>query len=192
MIGPREVVVAVSTHAPEEALVAEAAKACGRDPLVVIAPRHPQRAGEIAAGLAGHTVARRSAGEPITAATRVYLADTLGELGLFLRLAPFALVGGGFDAAVGGHNPLEPARLGAGVLSGPHVANHADVYAEMVGAGAAVLIPEAAALAGALARLLSDTDRRAALACAAAAYAGRQESQLGVALGLIRPLLPAA
>ena len=192
MIGARGVVVAVSTHAPEETLVAAAAKATGRDPLVVIAPRHPQRGTEIAAQLAEHGVARRSAGEPIGPETGVYLADTLGELGLILRLAPFAVVGGGFDAAVGGHNPLEPARLGVGVVSGPHVTNHADVFAEMVAADAAVLAPDEAALAAALGVLLGDADRRAALACAAASYARKQESQLGAALELIRPLLPAA
>jgi 3-deoxy-D-manno-octulosonic-acid transferase len=192
MIGEREVVVAVSTHAPEEALVAAAAKATCRDPLVVIAPRHPQRGAEIAAQLADYGVARRAAGEPIGPDTGIYLADTLGELGLVLRLSPFAVVGGGFDAAVGGHNPLEPARLGVGVVSGPHVANHGDVFAEMVADGAAVLAPDDAALAEALGELLADAERSAALACAAAAYAGRQESQLGAALELIRPLLPAA
>jgi 3-deoxy-D-manno-octulosonic-acid transferase len=192
MIGARDVVVAVSTHGPEEARVVAAARLSGRDPLVVIAPRHPQRGGEIAEQLAHYGVARRSAGEPIGRETGVYLADTLGELGLFLRLAPFAVVGGGFDAAVGGHNPLEPARLGVGVLSGPHVANHADVFAEMVAAGAAMLAQDDAALAAQLAELLADEARRTALACAAAAYAARQESQLGAALGLIRPLLPAA
>ncbi|HWF76550.1 MAG TPA: 3-deoxy-D-manno-octulosonic acid transferase, partial [Caulobacteraceae bacterium] len=102
------------------------------------------------------------------------------------------VVGGGFDAAVGGHNPLEPARLGVGVVSGPQVANHGDVFAEMVDAGAAVLADDEAALAEQLGELLGDADRSAALARAAAAYAGRQESQLGAALGLIRPLLPAA
>jgi 3-deoxy-D-manno-octulosonic-acid transferase len=192
MIGGRDVVVAVSTHAGEEALVVAAAKSTGRDPLVVIAPRHPQRGAEVAALLAAHGVARRSVGEPIGPETGVYLADTLGELGLVMRLAPFAVVGGGFDAAVGGHNPLEPARLGVGVVSGPHVANHADVFAEMVAASAAVLTPDEAALAAELSALLGDADRRAALAGAAAAYAARQESQLGAALEQIRPLLPAA
>jgi 3-deoxy-D-manno-octulosonic-acid transferase len=190
MIGARDVVVAVSTHAPDEALICAAARASGRDPLVVIAPRHPQRATEIGARLAGFGVARRSADEPITPQIGVYLADTLGELGLFLRLAPFAVVGGGFAAAVGGHNPLEPARLGVGVLSGPNVANHADVYAEMVNAGAAVLTPDEGTLAARLGELLGDAERRAALACAAAAYARGQESQLGAALAMLRPLLP--
>ena len=192
MIGGRDVVVAVSTHGTEEALVAAAAKATCRDPLVVIAPRHPQRGAEIAAQLADYAVARRSAGDAIGPDTGVYLADTLGELGLLLRLSPFAVVGGGFDAAVGGHNPLEPARLGVGVVSGPHVANHGDVFAEMVAAGAAVITPDEAALTEQLGELLDDAGASAALAGAAAAYAGRQESQLGAALALIRPLLPAA
>ena len=192
MIGARDVVVAVSTHAPEDALIVAAARATCRDPLVVIAPRHPQRAAEIAERLADYGVARRSVGQAIEPQTGVYLADTLGELGLFMRLARFAVVGGGFDAAVGGHNPLEPARLGVGVVSGPNVANHADVFAEMVAAGAASLVTDEASLTAQLAELLGDEARRTALSCAAAAYAARQASQLGVALELIRPLLPAA
>ena len=136
-IGGRPVLAAVSTHAPEEVWLAAVAGRIEPQPLLVIAPRHPSRAGEIAAELAPRRVARRSGGEPIDAGTDVYLADTFGELGLFLRLAPFAFIGGGFDANLGGHNPLEAARLGVGLVSGYQVANHAEPFAEMVAVGAA-------------------------------------------------------
>ena len=192
MIGARDVVVAVSTHAPEEALVAEAVRRLPSAPLAVIAPRHPARGEEIARRLAPHGVARRSAGEPITPQTGIYLADTLGELGTLLRLAEFAIIGGGFDPAVGGHNPLEPARLGVGVVSGPHVANHADVFAEMARAGAALIASDAAALGAQVGALVAEPGRRAAMSAAALAYAQAQGDQLGAALALIRPLLPAA
>jgi len=191
MIGPREVIVAVSTHAPEEAMIAAAAGRIASGPLAVIAPRHPQRAEEIARSLAGRGVARRSLGELIAPQTGVYLADTLGEIGLLLRLAPFAFVGGGFDPEVGGHNPMEAASLGVGVVSGRQVANHAEVYAEMVAAGAATLAGDEAELTAQLTGLLADAGRREALAAAAAAYGAAQSSQMDAARALIRPLLPA-
>ncbi len=191
MIGGREVIVAVSTHAPEEAMIAAAAGRIASAPLAVIAPRHPGRADEIAAQLADRRVARRSRGEPITPETGVYLADTLGELGLFFRLAPFAVIGGGFTAGVGGHNPMEAASLGAGVISGPHVANHAEIYAEMAAAGAALLVADEAELTARIADLLADAPRREALAAASVGYAASQAGQLDEARTLLRPLLPA-
>ena len=131
-------------------------------------------------------------GEAIESETEIYLADTLGEMGLFLRLADVAVMGGGFAPGVGGHNPLEPARLGVGVISGPRVANFADIYAEMARSGGALIAEDAAALAGALAGLLQDRSRLEALHRAAADFASRQGDQLAAALALIRPLLPAA
>ena len=192
MIGARPVIVAASTHAPEEALVARATSALRDDLLTIIAPRHPERADAIAAQLAAWPLARRSAGEPITPATRIYLADTLGELGLLLRLADIAFVGNGFPPGGEGHNPLEPARLGVGVISGPEVANFADIYAEMTAAGAAIIAPDEAALAATLAALFADPARLAAMGAAALAFSTAQGDQLGAALALIRPLLPAA
>ena len=89
--------LAASTHPGEEALAAEAHKLLKRrfpDLLTMIAPRHPARGAEIAEDLVrrGLAVARRAAGEPLGAATDIYLADTLGELGLFYRLAGVAFV----------------------------------------------------------------------------------------------------
>ena len=191
MIGAREVIVAVSTHAPEEAMVAAAAGRIASRPLAVIAPRHPERAAEIVALLGGRGVARRSLGEPITSETGVYLADTLGEIGLVLRLASFAVIGGGFAPGVGGHNPMEAASLGVGVVSGRLVSNHAEIYDEMVSAGAAILVGDEAELTAQLAGLLADPARRAATAAAAAAYAAGQAGKLEAAKALLRPLLPA-
>lgn len=190
--GGRRVVVAVSTHAPEEALVAEATAGLSPKPLTVIVPRHPQRGAEITRELAGFGLARRSDGQPIGPETQIYLADTLGELGLFVRLADVVVMGGGWAPGVGGHNPLEPGRLGAGVVTGPDVANHADAYAEMVEAGAALTAHDAAALRAVLAELLADRDRLDRLNRAALDFAERQGDQFVAALGLIRPLLPTA
>lgn len=192
MIGDRPVVVAASTHAPEEALVARATAGLPADLLTIIAPRHPERADEIAPALAAWPPARRSAGAPITPETRIYLADTLGEMGLWLRLADVAVVGNGFPRHGEGHNPLEPARLGVGVISGPQVVNFADIYAEMAAAGAAVIASDEAALARTLAGLFADRRRLADMGAAALAFAQAQGDQLSAALASIRPLLPAA
>jgi 3-deoxy-D-manno-octulosonic-acid transferase len=192
MVGARPVVVAASTHAPEEALIARATAALGSDVLTIIVPRHPERGDAIAAELARWPLARRSAGEAIAPATRIYLADTLGEMGVMLRLADIAVVGNGFPPDGEGHNPLEPARLGVGAISGPAVANFEDIYAEMAVAGAATIARDEAALTSLLAELLADRPRLAAMGRAALAFARAQGDQLDAALGLIRPLLPAA
>ena len=121
------------------------------------APKGPldetQRQALIAA--AGWKVARRSQGDPVTAATQIYLADTMGELGLFYRLAPVAFVAGSFRWQ--GHNPIEPALLGAAVLSGPQVANFQDIFDRMAAAGAVSFAAEAE-LPAAIERLLADAE----------------------------------
>jgi 3-deoxy-D-manno-octulosonic-acid transferase len=133
-IGDRPVFLAASTHPGEDEIIIDAfLAAIGQDaaPLLLIAPRHPQR-GLTVAALAwsrGASVAVRSAGESPRSAS-VYVADTVGEMGLWFRLAHLAIMGGSF-ADVGGHNPLEPARLGRPFISGPNVANWASVYADL-------------------------------------------------------------
>lgn len=133
----RMVWAAASTHPGDEAeALAAAAALPGR--LLILAPRDIARADAIAADLAarGLAFARRSRGGVPGPETAVWLADSYGELGLWYRLAGAALVGGGFDR-IGGHNPWEPAALGAAVLHGPDVANFAGDYALLSGAQAA-------------------------------------------------------
>ena len=190
-IGERRVVLALSTHAPEEQLIAGAVRPLTPEPLLIVAPRHPVRGAEIGRGLAERRLARRSGGEPLTAETEIYLADTLGEVGMLLRLADVAVVGGSFGRGIGGHNPLEPARLGVPVVTGPDVANFSDIYAEMIAAGAAREAHDEAGLTAVLAGLLEDDARPSAMGEAALAFAQRQADQLDDALGAIRPLLPA-
>lgn len=125
LLAGRRVWLAASTHPGDEA-VALAAHAwlMERDPgaVLILAPRDPGR------GVAlPMPVARRSAGE--APGPGVYLADTIGEMGLWYRLAPVALVGGGFG--IGGHNPWEAARLGCAVLHGPGVENFAKDYRDL-------------------------------------------------------------
>ena len=162
----REIWLAASTHPGEDAIMAAAHRALApRHPrlLTVIVPRHAERAPAIAAELAagGFKVARRSLEEPISNATEIYLADTMGELGLFYRLAPVALVAGSYCWQ--GHNPIEPALLGAAVLSGPRVANFRDIFNRMRAADAVTIAAESD-LPAAIERGLADAPEAGARA----------------------------
>jgi 3-deoxy-D-manno-octulosonic-acid transferase len=189
-VAGRKVVLAASTHPGEEALIAQAAR--DLPALLIVAPRHPDRGAEVAGALRalGLSVAQRTAGEPLSAATQAYVADTLGELGLFFRLADVVVMGGGFAEGVGGHNPLEPARLGRAILSGPDVFNAADLYAGLVAEGGARLVADGAALTEALRGLLAEPSQAHAMGDAALAYAGRQGAALDRALDLLSSMIP--
>jgi len=171
VLAGRPVWLAASTHAPEEAEVAMAHGRMGRGGLLtILAPRHPNRAAEIATLLKGQglSVAQRSRGEVPRPETDVWLADTLGEMGLWFRLAPVAFVGGSI-AAMGGHNPFEPAALGAAILYGPRTENFAPAYASLAEAGAARLVHDGGELGAAVAELLGNEAARSAMAGVAAA-----------------------
>ena len=134
-----------SSHAGEEELALAAhARLRGAHPhaLLIIAPRAPARGLEVAAmasaaGLQG--VPLRSTGAHSPTEAPVYIADTIGEMGLWYRLAPVALVGGSFTS-VGGHNPHEPFVLGCAVLHGPNVWNFAESYERLNGLHQARLV----------------------------------------------------
>ncbi|MFT4089867.1 MAG: 3-deoxy-D-manno-octulosonic acid transferase [Asticcacaulis sp.] len=140
-IGDRPVVLAASTHPTEENLIAHALTSVLKqtDALLIIVPRHPARASDIRLDLEalGFAVAQRSKNEPLTQQTGIYLADTLGELGVFFRLADLVIMGGSFGHGVGGHNPLEAARLGKAVVTGPDLSNWEGVFRDMFEAGCA-------------------------------------------------------
>lgn len=129
-IGNRPVWCAASTHLGEDSIVLGAHQSHGG--LLILVPRHPERAAAVQdlCVSAGFVTARRSAGEAITPSTQVYVADTIGELGLWYRLASISFIGGSL-VPVGGHNPYEPAQLGSAILHGPYVANFASIYAEL-------------------------------------------------------------
>ncbi len=191
-IGDRRVLLAASTHDGEELLIAEAAIASpSRRALLIIVPRHPERGDAIAGDLAHFRIVRRSKDEPLGDAD-VYLADTLGEIGLFYRLADLVVMGGSFVAGVGGHNPLEAARVGRGVVSGPSTANHAEVFAEMAAASAALIVAPGPPLRAALADLFAAPERMLAMGERAAAFAAAQGAGFEAGWSALLPLLPAA
>lgn len=190
-VGERAVIVGASTHPGEELLLAHALAGPGR--LLVLVPRHPDRSGAIQRELAGlgRTVAVRSRGEPLAPDVEIYLADTLGELGLFLRLAEVVVMGGSLTGGVGGHNPLEPARLGKPAVSGPDVANWASVYEMLAAADAVRLVAGADDLAAAVEALLADPEAARALGWRAERAARRADDTLDRLWTALRPLLPA-
>lgn len=138
-IGGRRVFLAASTHPGEEALIAEVHEtlsASDPDHLTIMAPRHPERGADIAELIRarGLTCGLRSTGARPESGVDVYIADTLGELGVFYALAPFALIGGSLTPT-GGHNPIEAVQLGCGVITGPHWHNFPEVYQALAEAG---------------------------------------------------------
>jgi 3-deoxy-D-manno-octulosonic-acid transferase len=192
-IGPRPVWLAASTHAGEEETVAAAHVAVARDHpglLTIIAPRHPARGPAIAAMLParGLRAARRTAGEPITAESDIYVVDTLGELGVFFRLVDIVFIGGSL-VANGGHNPFEAARLGAVVLHGPDMTNCAAMAQALDDAGAALLVRDAESLATAVSRLLGDRAECGARGKAAEQVAAGGEDVLAAVLAHLAPFL---
>jgi 3-deoxy-D-manno-octulosonic-acid transferase len=160
----RPIVVAASTHPGEEDILLEAHKTlAGFFPslLSVIVPRHPDRGEAIARSItaSGLHAALRSREELPTAATDVYVADTMGELGLFYRLAPIVFMGGSL-VEHGGQNPIEAIKLGASVVHGPHVFNFTDVYEALDSADGARQAETQEALVKQLGRLLADPGAR--------------------------------
>ena len=198
-IGDRPVVVAASTHDGEEIALVRALDRLADRLCLILVPRHPARSDAIAAALErdGYRFARRSQGREPDRETDLYLADTLGEMGLFLRLADVVVMGGSFSAAlekspVGGHNPLEPARLGKPAVTGPDMSNWAAITEALVAAGGLSMVEAPWDLPAVLAPLLADNDAARAMGergRRAAAEAGSGLDRLWEALA---PLLPSA
>lgn len=153
-LGGRLTWAAAPTH-PEDEAVALAAQARlfaeDRTRLLILSPRLPERGPEIAAAARalGLTPALRSQGGVPGQDVAVWIADSFGELGLWYRLCPVALIGGSFGP-VEGHNPWEAVRLGTAVLHGPRTANFATDYALLTQAKACRQVADAAALVGAI------------------------------------------
>ena len=192
-IAGRPVWVAASTHEGEESVVAEAHEILRpRLPgvLSIVVPRHPSRGDSIRGTIAsqGLSVAQRSRGEAIRADTDVYVADTLDEMGLIFRLAPVAFLGGSI-VAHGGHNPIEPVRLGAAVIHGPHIHNFADLYALVDRVGPTPRIVDGASLADAVADLLADPGAAAKRAAETVAALSPLSGALDATMLALKPYL---
>ena len=156
--GARPLFLAASTHPGEETMLLDVAlKLRAANGLTVIVPRHPVRGTEIEAEAIakGLTARRRSMGVLPESTTDAYIADTLGELGLFYRAAPFAFLGGSLIPH-GGQNPLEPARLGTAVITGPHTYTFDETFRVLLAAQGDGLVRTAEDLHAVVARLIDD------------------------------------
>jgi 3-deoxy-D-manno-octulosonic-acid transferase len=167
-IDRRTVVLAASTHAGEEAQCIEVhrrLRSSFPQLLTIIVPRHPERGPGIVeiAKANGLGAAARSRGALPDATVDVYVADTMGELGLFYRVAPIVFVGGSL-VGHGGQNPIEPVKLGAAVLHGPNVWNFAEVYDALDRARGAELVTDIGRLSVRIGAWLTDENERLAVA----------------------------
>jgi 3-deoxy-D-manno-octulosonic-acid transferase len=192
----RQIWIAASTHAGEERIAAEAHKRLVEvfpDALTLIAPRHPERGEEILHELKaqGLACALRSRGGRPGPGTAVYICDTIGELGLFYRLAGVVFVGKSFTGG-GGQNPIEPARLASAILHGPMVGNFGDVYASLDEAGGALEIKRPQDLGDTLVALFANTARLRAMARAAGDAVDRRSGAVERSMRALAPLLPAS
>ncbi|KQZ99530.1 3-deoxy-D-manno-octulosonic acid transferase [Mesorhizobium sp. Root157] len=184
---------AISTHDGEEAMAAEvhaALHARHRGLLTIIVPRHPERAEALVTQLEGMglKVARRSLGEKISPDTDILLGDTIGEMGLYLRLTEIAFVGRSLTST-GGQNPLEPAMLDTAVLAGRNVQNFRDSYQKLIESGGAKLVRDRNMLAGAVNYLLSNEVARHDMMTAAAATVEEMRGALAATMKALEPYI---
>lgn len=183
-IGNRPLWIFSSIHPGEELLAArvhQQLKAAHPDLLTFIIPRHPHRGDDFTAALRakGLAVAQRSHDEKITAETQVYIADTIGEMGVFYRLGKTVVIGGSF-VPHGGQNPIEPTKLKAAVLYGPHMFNFTAICTAFESAQAVRSVADEVALTHNLADLLAHPAKVAQLGEAAYDVAQMEANSLDV------------
>jgi 3-deoxy-D-manno-octulosonic-acid transferase len=155
----RPVFLAASTHPGEESLIRivhDALRPAHPGLLTIIAPRHPERGTELAEAL---QAPRRASGQA-PPDEGLWIADTLGELGLWYRLSQAAFIGRSLIPPGGGQNPLEPARLGQAIATGPHTDNFTDHVALLRGANALEVTADVQALTKFAGTMLADPDAR--------------------------------
>ena len=173
-IGARPVWLAASTHANEEEMIADVHTALLQQfptLLTILVPRHAVRGDAIAAAIRVRTIAlsQRSKNGPLAVDTGIYLADTMGELGLFFRASTIVFLGGSLIPH-GGHNPLEPARLGCAVISGSHTHNFAEIMQQMLQVNAIQVVRNTEDLKQHLAQLLANPTQQQLLGARAQAF----------------------
>ena len=190
-IGERPHWLAASIHPGENLIVADVhrrLKATYPNLLTIIVPRHPPKAVDMAAQMSDLNVALRTTTPTLSPQTDIYIADTMGELGLFYRLNDVVFVGKSL-AVGGGQNPAEPAQLGCALLWGPDMSNFRDMTAELLAAGAAETVANSADLAQSLSDLLGNPQKRLAMGEAGRNAVARHAAALDDTLRHIAPYL---
>lgn len=195
-IADRPVWVYASTHAGEESLACRVHKTVREfvpDLLTVIVPRHPERREDVSNTCFENGVKFRLRGNNNTlpvAGDDIYIADTLGELGLFYTLCPIAMIGRSFsDDGGGGHNPVEAAQLGCAVLTGPNNQYQRQIYDDMQEFSAVTELADETEFAAVLQELLTNPAKLNTLQSRAASFVDRKTHVVDVVLGKLEPLL---
>jgi len=188
--------LAASTHPGEEEILLRVHRSLAKEfkgLITIVVPRHADRGGSIAALLSGSgaKVARRSMDEDVNETTEIYIADTMGELGLFYRLVDIVFMGKSF-VDLGGQNLLEAARLDCVIFYGPHMWNFAEIVERMEVAGATVPVADGPELANALAVLMKVPEEQARLALAARTFAEAEAGVLDAVMAELDPYLDKA
>lgn len=190
-IGGRPILLAAQTHPGEDETILPASDIVRQtipDLLTIIVPRHTARGPEIAMLCGTRAAKRRALGEMPKAETSVYVADTMGELGLFYRLASFAFVGGSLIRH-GGQNPLEPARLDCAVIAGPHTFNFTTAYEAIFRMQGTGLVHSSGEIAQIARRLLTDAAEARRLSAAAMTAADTLGGAVAKTVTIVEQLL---
>jgi len=192
----RNICLYASTHEGEEQLacsVHERLKQSIPDILTIIVPRHPERRDNIAQSCCAYPVKLSFRGEDKNLPGKdddIYIADTLGELGLFYALSPIAFIGRSLsNDGGGGHNPIEAAQLGCAILHGPNIQNLQDIYNQMHEQNAALIVNNMSALEDMCFNLLKDENRCATMQRASSAFAKEKANVINAVIKEITPCL---
>jgi 3-deoxy-D-manno-octulosonic-acid transferase len=193
LFGDRPVWIAGSTHSgEEEQILAVQAKIRAEIPnaLLVLAPRHPERAGEVAAlcGKLGYSVRHRTENLPCDPSTSVFLIDSLGELRVFYGASDVSFVGGSLVPR-GGHNVLEPAAAGTPVLYGPQMFNFAEIAQRLTESGGGIKVQDVGELAEWTARLLGNSEMRLEIGSKGRAFVDANRGAVAQVIDMLGTLL---
>jgi 3-deoxy-D-manno-octulosonic-acid transferase len=191
-IGARPLVLWAQTHPGEEEIACRIHRnlqLVKQDLLTIIVPRHPERGAAIGemTEKSGLKASRRSLKQMPQTGDDIYIADTMGELGVFYRLCRLCVVAGSFTW--GGHNPIEPGQLGCEIFYGPHMFNFATIAADFESRGAALRMNDEAMLGKNLALALQDPAHFAAMGQAAKAWTAQHENAVKEISALLAPFL---
>ncbi len=196
LVTNRPIWLYASTHKGEEELACKAhinLKKQFPNLLTIIVPRHPERRDEIKDTCQKFDLNIKFRGGKKKLPEDnddIYIADTLGELGLFYRLSPIACIGRSFsDDGGGGHNPIEPAQLGCAVIHGKNVQNLQAIFDEMNAANAAICIENPSDLSLVISTLLSNNDKMLGLQNAGKQYAQKKSHVIDKVMSEIKLVL---
>jgi 3-deoxy-D-manno-octulosonic-acid transferase len=193
LIGNRPVWLAASTHAGEEEIamqVHQRLKCLHADLLTIIVPRNPKRGKKIASQIRrqGINVTLRSSENPISNESEIYVGDTMGEMGLFLRIASIVFIGKSL-VPLGGQNPLEAARLNCAIIHGPYMTNFEDILLRLKEADASIQVLNSEDLLSSIKKLLEDTTYCKNIAAAAKAVAANEAGVLDSVVTELKPFI---